>query len=291
MDTGSKRTRRPGSKGYRISCMARSPRDLCPFRPQLTDIKGFVIFPIYNERATVYTFRTFLHAKSIPAARWSLRVRNVDGSMKTEAGAAQTLAAVMRVATAITALSFIAAAAEHMVGDGVPAVFFFDNCVECPNCLIEDIGKRLSEGIAAKTAALLHLGRFGEVLQIVQTRRKMAEQNGEDPWVFIFREAWLRTLCFDFEGACALSRIIMHSNAEQHAVQPGAIAMVASGYAELDQRKYDAALDCFSRVRDFEITRNFFLHWRWRISAHLRSCMVFLHAGDIAVTCCETQDL
>jgi len=145
--------------------------------------------------------------------------------------------------------------------------------------------------LGAKVAALLHLGRFGEVLQIVQTRRKMAEQNGEDPWVFIFREAWLRTLCFDFDGARALSRIIMHSNAEQHAVQPGAIAMVASGYAELDQGKYDAALDCFSRVRDFAITRKFFLHWRWRTSAHLGSCRVLLRAGKIAEARRETEDL
>jgi DNA-binding winged helix-turn-helix (wHTH) protein/tetratricopeptide (TPR) repeat protein len=145
--------------------------------------------------------------------------------------------------------------------------------------------------LGAKIAALLHLGRFGEVLQILQTRRKMAEQNGEDPWVFIFREAWLRTLCFDFEGARSLSRIIMHSNAEQHAVQPGAIAMLASGYAELNQGKYDAALDCFSRVRDFGITRKFFLHWRWRLSAHLGSCRVLLRAGRIAEARRETEDL
>jgi len=29
---------------------------------------------------------------------------------------------------------------------------------------------------------------------------------GEDPWVFIFREAWLRSLCFDFEGVPAIEQ-------------------------------------------------------------------------------------
>src|SRR5262249_6060442 len=63
--------------------------------------------------------------------------------------------------------------------------------------------------LGAKMVALLHLGRFGETLGIVRNGRKMAEKNGEDPWVYIFREAWLRTLCFDFEGVRRLSEIIM----------------------------------------------------------------------------------
>jgi DNA-binding winged helix-turn-helix (wHTH) protein/tetratricopeptide (TPR) repeat protein len=136
--------------------------------------------------------------------------------------------------------------------------------------------------LGAKTLALLQLGRFGEVLEIVRTGREIAEKNESDPWVFIFREAWLRTLCFDFEGVRRLSKIIMRVNPEQHAVQPRTIAMIATGYVELDRDKYDNALQYFAQVRDRKITPNFFLHWYWRMQAELGSARVWLKAGNIA---------
>ena len=136
--------------------------------------------------------------------------------------------------------------------------------------------------MGAKTLALIQLGRFGEVLEIIRNGREIAEKNGNDPWVFVFREAWLRTLCFDFEGVRHLSKIIMRLNPEQHAVQPRTIAMVASGYAELDRQKYDEALDYFAQVRDRKATPNFFLHWYWRMHAQLGSARVWLRAGNLA---------
>src|SRR5258708_30312606 len=45
--------------------------------------------------------------------------------------------------------------------------------------------------LGAKILSLMQCGRFGEVLRIVGTGRELAQKNGEDPWVFIFREAWL----------------------------------------------------------------------------------------------------
>ena len=35
--------------------------------------------------------------------------------------------------------------AQYLEGDGVPVVYFFDNCVECPNCKIEDLGNTLQQ--------------------------------------------------------------------------------------------------------------------------------------------------
>jgi len=60
--------------------------------------------------------------------------------------------------------------------------------------------------LGAKILSLMQCGRFGEVLRIVGTGRELAQKNGEDPWVFIFREAWLRSLCFDFEGGPAIEQ-------------------------------------------------------------------------------------
>jgi tetratricopeptide (TPR) repeat protein len=145
--------------------------------------------------------------------------------------------------------------------------------------------------LGAKMVALIHLGRLGEVLRIVQEGKQMAQENGDDPWVYIFREAWVRALCFDFDGAQRLSKIIMRTNAEQHAAQPRTIAMVASGYAEVDQGQYEQALQRFAQVRDFRVTPKFFFHWYWRIQAQIGTCSAWLRAGNLASARSEADDL
>src|SRR6266481_3245394 len=145
--------------------------------------------------------------------------------------------------------------------------------------------------LGAKILSLMQCGRFGEVLRIVGTGRELAQKNGEDPWVFIFREAWLRSLCFDFEGVLRLSRTAMRSDAKQHAVPWTAIGMISAGYAELSRGRYPEALQCFAQVRDPGITPNFFLHWYWRMQARLGSSEVRLQAGDIPNARIEVDDL
>lgn len=136
-------------------------------------------------------------------------------------------------------------------------------------------------GLTTKCLILLPCGRFGEVLRLVRTGTELAEKNGEDPWIHIYCEAWLRTLCFDFDGVRRLSEIIMRSNAEQHALRARTIATVASGYAELQQGNYDQALQCFAYVRDLRTTPKFFLHWHWRMHAELGATEARLSAGDL----------
>ena len=96
-------------------------------------------------------------------------------------------------------------------------------------------------------------GRFGELLRIVRTGRESAEKNGEDPWIFIFREAWLRALCFDFEG-------VLRVEQNYHAERCRAARRAAQGHrpwsppvmSELDRGRYDEALQYFAQVRDPE---------------------------------------
>jgi tetratricopeptide (TPR) repeat protein len=135
--------------------------------------------------------------------------------------------------------------------------------------------------LGAKTLSLIGLGRFGEVLRIVRTGRELAEKNGEDPWLFIFREACLRALCFDFEGVHELGKTIMSKDAEHHAAEPRAIAMISFGYATLCQGRFADALQAFANVRDPAITPGFFLHWHWRMHARLGLSETWLQAGDI----------
>jgi DNA-binding winged helix-turn-helix (wHTH) protein/tetratricopeptide (TPR) repeat protein len=136
--------------------------------------------------------------------------------------------------------------------------------------------------LSGKTIAFLRLGRFGELSQLLQEGKQMAEKNGNEPWLFNFREAWLRTLVFDFDGARRLCDLIMRPDAEYPTGQPKTIARVAAGYAELDRGRYDSATEYFRQVRDPATTPKFFLHWFWRMTAQLGLSNVWLASGHLA---------
>jgi DNA-binding winged helix-turn-helix (wHTH) protein/tetratricopeptide (TPR) repeat protein len=135
---------------------------------------------------------------------------------------------------------------------------------------------------SGKTVALLRLGRFGDVLSIVRAGKQLAQKNEDDPWLFNFREAWLRTLAFDFDGARRLCEFIMRPDSQYPTGQPKTIALVATGYAHLDRENYDAALECFRQVIDPQLTPKFFLHWFWRMIAQLGSSNAWLSCGNLA---------
>jgi tetratricopeptide (TPR) repeat protein len=136
--------------------------------------------------------------------------------------------------------------------------------------------------LSGKTVALLRLGRFGDLWQILQAGKQMAEKNGNEPWLFNFREAWLRTLVFDFDGARRLCDFIMRPDAEYPTGQPKTIARVAAGYAELHRGQYGKATEYFRQVCDPETTPKFFLHWFWRMTAELGLSNVWLASGNVA---------
>jgi DNA-binding winged helix-turn-helix (wHTH) protein/tetratricopeptide (TPR) repeat protein len=136
--------------------------------------------------------------------------------------------------------------------------------------------------LGAKALTLLHLGHFGDVLRIVRDGRETAEKNEVDPWLFVFREAWLRSLCFDFEGVRRLGTVNIRSDPDRHAVQPRTIALVAAGHAELYQQNYAEAIEYFAQVLDTRATPKFFLHWHWRIQARIGLAAALARSGDVA---------
>jgi DNA-binding winged helix-turn-helix (wHTH) protein/tetratricopeptide (TPR) repeat protein len=136
--------------------------------------------------------------------------------------------------------------------------------------------------LSGKTVTLLRLGELGEVLRIVRSGKEMAEKNGNDPWLFNFREAWLRTLALDFEGVRRLCEVVMRPSAEYPTGQPMTIARVAAGYAEIDRGNYGQAIEYFRQVRDPKITPKFFLHWVWRMISQLGLSEAWLQSGKIA---------
>jgi tetratricopeptide (TPR) repeat protein len=136
--------------------------------------------------------------------------------------------------------------------------------------------------LGGKMFALLQMGRFGEVLRIARAGREQAEKNGNDPWLFNFREAWLRTLAMDYAGARQLCESIVRTEAGYQTGQPEAIYRIAAGYAELELTNHDRAIEFFRQVSDPRVTPKFFLHWTWRMAARLGASQVWLKTGDLA---------
>src|SRR5262249_35151118 len=103
--------------------------------------------------------------------------------------------------------------------------------------------------LSAQILALLQLGRFGHVLRIVRSNEETAEKNGSDPWLFMYREAWLRTLVMDFAGAQRVCDELM-----RHSVYPTGqaqtIRRLAAGFEALDWGRNDEARRYFKHVRD-----------------------------------------
>jgi tetratricopeptide (TPR) repeat protein len=136
--------------------------------------------------------------------------------------------------------------------------------------------------LSARTLALLYSGRLGELLRLLHAATDLAEQNGNQPWLFVFREAWLRSVIMDFAGARALCEGITARSTDPYWHGPAqSVGGVAGGYAALEQGKYDDASRSFARVLDPEKTPKFVLHWYWRMQAELGLSNVLLASGNL----------
>lgn len=135
--------------------------------------------------------------------------------------------------------------------------------------------------LSAKTLALLYSGRLGELVRLLRTGRDLAEANGNDPWLFVSREAWLRTTVLDFVGARELCEEMAARSTAFWRGPSQSIGGVASGYVALDEGKYGDASRSFARVLDPKKTPKFFLHWYWRMIAQLGLSDAWLASGDL----------
>jgi DNA-binding winged helix-turn-helix (wHTH) protein/tetratricopeptide (TPR) repeat protein len=135
--------------------------------------------------------------------------------------------------------------------------------------------------LSAKTLALLHSGRLGELVRLLRAGRDVAEANGNDPWLFVSREAWLRTTVLDFAGARELCKEMAARSTPFWRGPSQSIGGVASGYVALDEGKYDDAARSFTNVVDPKKTPKFFLHWYWRMIAQLGLSDAWLASRDL----------
>ena len=135
--------------------------------------------------------------------------------------------------------------------------------------------------LSARILALLQLGRFGEALQLIRSSQQQAERNGSDPWLFSYREAWLRTLALDFRGAQRVCNELTRSTVYPSG-QANTIRRLAAGFEALDHGHWDEARSQFEDVRDPRHTPKFFIHWYWRVHAQVGLVRAWLHSAQIA---------
>jgi len=136
--------------------------------------------------------------------------------------------------------------------------------------------------LGAKALALMLSGQFGEALKVIRAAGERAEKNGNDPWLLNIREAWLRTIALDFEGARGLCENMIRSNPGYPTGQPKTISRFAAGNAALAQGNYDEALQGFKQILDKDVTPKFFLHWYWRMQAQLGLANSWLGSGNLS---------
>ena len=135
---------------------------------------------------------------------------------------------------------------------------------------------------SGKLLALLFSGRLGELVQLLRAGRENAEKNGNEPWLFIFREAWLRTAILDFAGAHELCEGTVARSADTYwHGQSQIIGAIASGYTALELGRYDEASRSFAQLLDPKERPKFFLHWYWRMHAELGLSNVSLASGNL----------
>jgi DNA-binding winged helix-turn-helix (wHTH) protein/tetratricopeptide (TPR) repeat protein len=136
--------------------------------------------------------------------------------------------------------------------------------------------------LSAKTSALLLMGQLGKALQITQSGRASPEENLARYWLLSFREAWLRTVAFDFEGARRICQGTGKVGGEYPDSQGETIDQMAAGYIALYGGKYCRAIEHFRNVLEPAVRTKFFRHWWWRLMARLESSNTWLISGDLS---------
>jgi DNA-binding winged helix-turn-helix (wHTH) protein/tetratricopeptide (TPR) repeat protein len=136
--------------------------------------------------------------------------------------------------------------------------------------------------LSVKTSALLLMGQLGKALQITQAGRESPDENLARYWLLSFREAWLRTVAFDFEGARRICQETGKVGGEYPDSQGETIEQMAAGYIALYGGKYGRAIEYFTNVREPAVRTKFFRHWWWRLMARLESSNTWLISGDLS---------
>jgi len=170
------------------------------------------------------------------------------------------------------------------------------------SCRIADAGiRRATEthslviylsSLSSKSLALIQQGRWGELRVVLDHAVELAEKNGTNPWIGIFRAmlAWLHMLSWDFEGAREQATHLLRIHTEEPIGQAQSVALMTLGYVELSTGQYASALKTLRRVRDRLPKPKVFLQWYWRMIAEYGIFVTLLESGDLENAAATAED-
>jgi DNA-binding winged helix-turn-helix (wHTH) protein/tetratricopeptide (TPR) repeat protein len=136
--------------------------------------------------------------------------------------------------------------------------------------------------LSAKIIILFRTGQLGKVSQITKSGRASPDENLSLYWLLTLREAMLRAIAFDFEGArqiCQPARNV--KGGEFPDAQYYSIDQIAAGNIALQQGKYSEAVEHFRQVQNLDEHTKFFMHWEWRMMAQLELSNAWLLSENI----------
>lgn len=136
--------------------------------------------------------------------------------------------------------------------------------------------------LSAKLIVLLRTGKLGAVLQIARSGRSAPDENMSLYWLLTLREAMLRAIVFDFEGAAQICLAARNARGGEFPdAQFYAIDQIAAGNIAVQQGNYAQALEHFQRIRDLDEQAKFFMHWEWRMMADLEASKAWLLSENL----------
>ena len=121
--------------------------------------------------------------------------------------------------------------------------------------------------------ALLHLGHWNQLQQLLKEAMDMAGKNGHTLWVMLFHLelAQLHEQAFDFESATDLCQTVLKfaRDADQETGQLFFHSFVVLGFAHLGQGQYDQAFQCFNEVNSRLQREGRSMDWILHLPLHL----------------------
>jgi DNA-binding winged helix-turn-helix (wHTH) protein/tetratricopeptide (TPR) repeat protein len=131
---------------------------------------------------------------------------------------------------------------------------------------------------------LLHGGRWGEALQVLETGIEMAAKNGHRQWATLFKlqMAWLHSHALHFELARGLCERALREAREASHAHGQVVSLTLLGFAHLNLGEHDRAARHFEEVGDPEERGRLLMDWSWLMPLGLCMAEYRLSRGDLA---------
>ena len=135
---------------------------------------------------------------------------------------------------------------------------------------------------SSMTHALLHLGEWAELTQVIARSQEIAGKNGNTPWLRIFQalRGWLHFQACDYDRAVALAQNLLAADTTGPPGQAQVMAMVTRACAEIELGSPDSAIEALTSICDRPAEPRFFMDWYWRMIARLALAGALEMTGD-----------